>query len=67
MSDELEDVALQAKDRGIGRATESRGTLDHDLHHRLQIGRRARENPQDLGCRRLLFERLTQGARELLI
>src|SRR5262245_46839006 len=37
---------------------EARGTLGHHLQHGLQLGRRGADDPQNLGCRRLLFERL---------
>src|SRR5262249_15740302 len=52
--DELEGVAIHAKYRGIRRATESCRTLEHDLHHRLEIGRRAGDDAQNLRCRGLL-------------
>ena len=57
-SDEPKEVSFQANDRSIGRAAESRGAFGHDVHHRLEVGRRARDDPQDLGGGRLLFERL---------
>ena len=44
------------------RAAESRGALGHDVHHRLEVGRRAGDHPQDLRGRRLLLERLGQLA-----
>ena len=40
------------------RAAESRRVLGHDVHHRLDVGRRAGDDPQDLGRGRLLLQRL---------
>ena len=34
------------------------GILGDDVQDRLEIGRRARDDPQDLACRRLLLQRL---------
>ena len=56
------DVPVEAEDRGVGRAAEPRGALGHDVHDRLEIGRRAGDDPQDLRGRRLLLERLGQLA-----
>src|SRR5262245_16223866 len=41
LCDKPKDVAVQAKDRGIRRAAEARRTAGHDVHHRLEVGRRA--------------------------
>ena len=43
--------------RDIGRA-QTGGALGHGVEHRLEIGRRARDHPQDLGRGRLLLQRL---------
>ena len=40
------------------RTAESRGALGHDVHHGLEVGRRAGDHPQDIGRGRLLLERL---------
>ena len=58
LCDKPEDVALQAKDRGIRRAAESRGALRYDVHNRLEVSRRAGDDPQDLRRCRLLLQRL---------
>jgi hypothetical protein len=60
--DERKRLTFQAKNRGIGRAAESSGTLRHDVHHRLEVGRRAGDDPQDLRGGGLLLERLGQLA-----
>ncbi len=46
----------------IGRAAEARGALGHDVHHGLEVGRRAGDDPQDLGGGRLLLQGLGQLA-----
>ena len=60
--DQPEILALQTEDVGIGRPADPGGILGHDLHDRLQVGRRARDHAQDLARRRLLLERLRQLA-----
>jgi hypothetical protein len=53
-----ERLPFQAPDRGIRGAAEARGACGHDIHHRLEIGRRAGDHSQDLRRRRLLFQGL---------
>jgi hypothetical protein len=53
---------VQQPDVRVVRATESGGVAGHGLKHRLQIGRRAGDDPQDLTRGRLLLERLGQLA-----
>jgi hypothetical protein len=64
LGDELEDVALQAKDRGIRRTAEARCALGQDVHHGLDVGRRTRYDLQDLARRRLLLQRLFRLVEE---
>ena len=57
--------------REAGRArhsglTEPRGRLDDRLEHRLEVGRRRRDDPQDFGGRGLLLQRLGDLAVTLL-
>ena len=40
------------------------GALGHRVEHRLEVGRRARNDPQDSGRRRLLLQRLGQRSRD---
>ena len=51
-------LAFQTEDRRIRRPAHPGGVLGDGLHDRLQIGRRARDHPQDLARRRLLLQRL---------
>jgi len=37
-------------------STEARGPLDDNVKHGLELGRRGADDPQNLGCRRLLLE-----------
>ena len=55
-------LPFQAEDRQDRRPAHAGGVLGHNLHDRLEIGRRARDHPQDLGRRRLLVQRLGQLA-----
>ena len=53
---------------GIERHAQSRAALSAmAVEDRLDVGRRAGDDPQDLGRGRLLLQRLTQGARDLRI
>jgi hypothetical protein len=56
----LQEVSLNLANGGIGRATEPRSACRDRLHHGLDVGRRARDHPQDVGRRRLLLERLSR-------
>ena len=62
LRDEPKELAFQRQIDGIGRPADPRGALGHDVEHRLEIGRRARDDPQDLAGRRLLLQRLGQLA-----
>ena len=58
LCDEPEGFTFQAPDPGIRRAAESRSAFGHDVHHELEIGRRARDDAKDLAGRCLLLQRL---------
>ena len=63
MRDEPEQLAVEAKDAGRQRAPHSRAALSAiGSKHRLDVRRRAADDAQDLGCRRLLLERLGEVA-----
>jgi hypothetical protein len=51
-------LSVQTEDRRIRRPAHSGGALGDGLHDRLEIGRRARDHPQDLSRGGLLLERL---------
>ena len=57
-----EDLRPPGEDRGGGRPADTGGILGHDVHDGLEIGRRAGNDPQDLGGGGLLLERLGQRA-----
>ena len=44
----------------IGRITQSRGIFRHHIQHRLNVCRRAGDDPQDFTRRRLLLQRLLE-------
>ncbi len=62
MTDEVHEVALVTPDSAVERAAEPYRVADDGVEHRLRVGRRARDDPQDLAGRRLLLERLGQRA-----
>src|SRR5262245_44236830 len=53
-------ITFETPDRGIRGAAESSGAFSHDLHHRLEVRWRARDDPQDLRGGRLLLESFGQ-------
>src|SRR5262245_8551600 len=57
MGDEPEDVAVDAPDGGIVRPAYARSRLRHRIQHRLQVGGRAGDDPQQLAGRPLLLQR----------
>ncbi len=61
MGDEQELVAVAAEDAHVLRLAQARRALRHGVEHGLDVGRRARDNAQDLGGRRLLLQRLGEG------
>ena len=58
-----EHPTFEPKDHDVGRSAEARGRADHRVEDGLDVGRGARDGPQDLGGGRLLLE----GLRQLLI
>src|SRR4030095_1698640 len=52
-----QEVTIKAKDRSIFGVTESRSSLGNSIEHRLKVGWRMRNHPQDVAGRRLPFER----------
>ena len=55
---EMQGVALQPEDARVVGGTEAGGALGRRVQHGLQVGRRARDDPQDPGGRGLLLTRL---------
>ena len=53
-----EVLPVELENGNVVGLAEARGTLDHDLQHGLELGRRGADDPQNLGCRRLLLQRL---------
>ena len=51
-------LPFETIDRRVRCPAHPGGVLGHGLHDRLQIGRRARDHPQDLACGGLLLQRL---------
>ena len=51
-------VPVNSEDTRVSRAADPRGVLGDHVHDRLEIRRRARDDPQDVARRRLLLERL---------
>jgi hypothetical protein len=51
-------LPVELEDGHVVGSAEARGTLDDNLQHALELGRRGADDPQNLGCRRLLVERL---------
>ena len=51
-------LPFETGDTRIRRPAHSRGALGDDVHHGLEVGRRARDDPQDPGRGGLLLERL---------
>ena len=63
-------LALETVDRRIRRPADPGGALGDGFHDRLEIGRRARDDPQNLARRRLLLQglgHLGMGLRERLV
>ena len=58
VSDEPELLALPAEDGGVERLAEARGALRQGIEHRLDVRRRAADDPKDLAGRCLLLQRL---------
>jgi hypothetical protein len=60
MSDAAERVPVDKENGGIEGIAEPRRALGHGGQYRLDVGRRARDHPQNLRRRRLLFPRLAK-------
>jgi hypothetical protein len=58
MSDEASDFAVYAPHYSVVCVTESRCSLRNRIEHRLKLGWRARDHPQDVASRRFSFKRL---------
>src|SRR5262245_20354768 len=56
----FKQIALNAKDMRVLRATHTRSVFGHGIKDRLDVGRRAGDYAQDLGGRCLLLERFAQ-------
>jgi hypothetical protein len=54
----VDQAPVETEDAAVDRLTQPHGALDDSLEARLDIGRRAGDDPEDLGGRRLLLERL---------
>ena len=57
----MNQFAVEPKHRGEEPVAQPHGALDDDVEDRLEVGRRARDHPQDLGRRRLLLQRLVSS------
>src|SRR5262249_33153054 len=56
VGDKVEQLAVEPEDRGELRLAKPYGALRDGVEHRLDIGRGATDDPQDLGRRGLLLE-----------
>ena len=64
--DHVDQLAVVARDAADASVAERQGVLDDRIEHRLDVGRRLRDDLQDLGRRRLLLERLAELGGALL-
>ena len=55
---DVDQFPVEPEDRTEAGVAQPRGVLDDGVEDRLDVGRRARDDPQDLGRRRLLLQRL---------
>ena len=53
-------VSLAESQHHVIDPTNSRGALDDGVEDRLNVGRRAADDAEHLGCRRLMLQRLAQ-------
>jgi hypothetical protein len=65
--DRAKDVSLAQPQIAVLGLAESGRVRQHGLEHGLQVAGRTRDNAQDLGCRRLLLQRLAKLARASLL
>src|SRR3990172_3784784 len=54
------NITVEAKDHCVSRSTQARGILGYSIHHRLEVGRRAGDDVQDVAGGGLLLQRLGQ-------
>ena len=62
LGDLVDQLAVELKERAEESVAQPHGASDDRVEHRLHVGRRAADDPQDLARRRLLFQRLRQIA-----
>jgi len=67
LGDQEEPVTVTSIDGGVHRTAEAGGALRQGLEHGLKIGRRARNDAQNVGGRRLLLEGFGQRTLHLRI
>jgi len=72
VSHNVEGAAAQSEDGGVISGAQARGALGHGVQHGLQVGRGARDDPEDVGRRGLLLQSFTHlrvgfGQRAVLI
>jgi len=60
MRHDAQGIALVPEDRSVTGLTQSCGTSHHGIQHRLEVRRRARDDPQDLRSGCLLLQRFAQ-------
>ena len=60
MSDEAQDVSINAVHNDVERFTQPRRAARNRVEYGLNIGRRAGDDAQDLSCYRLLLQRFVQ-------
>ena len=63
---QMQELAVVARDDGVLAAAQAAGASHDRVENRLDVGRRARDDAQDLGGGRLLLERFGQLARALV-
>src|SRR5262245_12610879 len=63
----MQKVTIKAKNRSIFGVTESCSSLGNPIEHRLKIGWRARDHPQDVAGGRLSFEQPVALDLEFLV
>ena len=60
MSRQEENGAVEPEDQRVASVAQPRGIFCDYVQHRLDVGRRTRDNAQDFTCRRLLFQRFLE-------
>jgi hypothetical protein len=67
VGDRSENFAIDAVDYGVVGATHPRCVLRHRIQDRLQVGRRAGNDPQDLAGDGLLLQGFLQAGSEMVV